>query len=176
MTEFNKTKWVPQWKIDEQAKLAKHKEMEVELQKGLEKTDSNFPVLGSLPTNLRVWSGGKKFSDLAKEWDTDSQQKAENEKKMAEFEKSTNVINHFVLPKFNNTRRFVETSDFVEPEETTEFPTLPDSVWTVVDRYKNKRRKEKNMEEIANRPPTPEEDGTVWPEKDSNETCWDERR
>jgi len=80
------------------------------------------------------------------------------------------------MPTFSNKHRYVEKPDFIEPEEPEQAPIPTDSVWKVVDYSKNRRRKEKNMEEIANRPPTPEDDGTVWPEKDLNETCWEERR
>jgi hypothetical protein len=176
MSEFNNIKWVPSWKISEEAKAAKKQQMEDERLKGLEKTENNFPALAPASTNLRVWGGVKKFSDLAKEWNTDAQQKLEKEKQMADFEKTTAGTNHFVMPTFNNSHRFVETTDFVEPDETEPLNIPADSVWKVVDYSKNRRRKEKNIEEIANRPPTPEEDGTVWPEKDLNETCWDERR
>lgn len=173
MAEFNNIKWVPTWKAVEQAKIAKQKEVEAELQKGLVKTEENFPALVPTPTSTRVWGGDKKFSDLAKEWDSETQMKIEKEKQMIEFEKTKTAPSHFVMPKFNNTHRFVETADFVEPEEAEHEQIPSDSVWKVVDRSKNKRRKEKNMEEVADRPPTPEENGTVWPEHDQT---WEERR
>lgn len=173
MSDFNNIKWVPTWKATEQAKLAKQKEMEAELQKGLVKSEDNFPALVPTPTSTRVWGGEKKFSDLAKEWDVDSQLKAEKEKQLAEFEKTKTTPGHFVMPTFNNTQRFIEKPDFVEPEESDQMNIPADSVWKVVDYGKNRRRKEKNMEEIANRPPTPEEDGTVWPDKDQT---WEDRR
>ena len=165
--KMNSNKFVPQWKRDDLAKLDKKKQEEENLQNGLLKTESNFPTL-TTATNMRVWSGGKKFSELAKDWERDEREKNEKEKQLAEFA-NTKSMTHFVMPIFSNTRRFVEKEDFLEPEETTEVPVPPDSVWTVVDRYKHKRRKEKDMEEIANRPPTPEDDDSVWPEKDSHE-------
>ena len=174
MSEFNNIKWVPTWKAAEQAKMTKQKEQDVELQKALVKTEDNFPALVPTPTSTRVWGGDKKFSDLAKEWDTDSQLKAEKAAQMAEFEKTKTAPSHFVMPKFNNTRRFVETTDFVEPEDSEQMNIPADSVWKVVDYSKNRRHKEKNMEEIANRPLTPEEEGTVWTEKDMGQT-WEER-
>lgn len=176
MSDFNNIKWVPTWKAAEQAKMAKQKEQDVELEKGLIKTEDNFPALVPTATSKRVWGGDKKFSDLAKEWDKDSQEKAEKERQMAEFEKTKTMPGHFVMPTFNNTHRFVETTDYTEPDEPEQVNVPADSVWKVVDYSKNRRRKEKNMEEIANRPLTPEEDGTVWPEKDLNQTCWEDRR
>lgn len=176
MSDFNNIKWVPTWKAAEQAKLVSQKEEETHLQNELVKTDDNFPALVPTATSARVWGGGKKFSDLAKEWDADSQLKAERERQMAEFEKTKTVPGQFVMPTFNNTHRFVETTDFIEPDEPEQVNIPEDSVWKVVDYSKNRRRKEKNMEEIANRPPTPEEDGTIWPERDLNQTCWEDRR
>ena len=175
MSEFNKIKWVPEWKRHEQEKQAKKQQLELEAQKGLEKTDDNFPGLVAVPTSIKVWGGDKKFSDLAREWDRDSQEKSEKEKHMAEFEKTRGGTSQFVMPTFNNKRYYVEKPEFIEPEEDKHVPIPDDSVWKVVDHSKVRNRKEKDMEELANRPPTPEEDGTVWPVKGTNETCWDER-
>ena len=171
--KMDSNKWVPQWKRDSAAKLDKKKQEDENLQNGLVKTEDNFPIL-TTATNMRVWSGSKKFSDLAKDWDREEREKNENDKQLAEFAKTKST--QFVMPTFSNVRRFVEKAEFDEEDETAEVRVPPDSVWTAVDRYKHKRRKEKNMEEIANRPPTPEDDNTVWPEKETNETCWDERR
>ena len=176
MSEFNKMKWVPEWKRNEQDKQAKKQQMELEAQKNLEKTDDNFPALVSLPTSVKVWGGDKKFSDLAREWDKDSQEKAEKEKQMADFEKTRGGSSQFVMPTFNNKHYYVEKTDFIEPVEHQHVQIPEDSVWKVVDHSKVRNRKEKDMEAIANRPPTPEEDGTVWPSKDLNQTCWDERQ
>lgn len=172
--DSHKNKWIPQWKRDEQAKLLKAQQMEEQSKKGVEKTEDNFPALAPAPTIKRVWGGDKKFSDLAKEWSQDNQEKADKEKYMAEFEKSKMTsYNNFVLPTFNCVNKYVEED---EPEESEdELPVPEDSVWTVVNYTKNKRNKEKDMEEIANRPPTPDEDSSVWQDKKLNETYWDER-
>jgi len=175
MSEFNKVKWIPSWKLSEEAKAVKKQQVDEENLKNVEKTEENFPPLIAAPTNLRVWGGEKKFSELAKNWDSETQEKMTKEKEMAEFNKSSLAPVRFVMPTFKNSKRFVETTDSVESEEVEQTKVPSDSVWKVVDYSKN-RRKERNMEEIANRPPSPEGDGTVWPEKDLNETCWDERR
>jgi hypothetical protein len=62
-----------------------------------------------------------------------------------------------------------------EIEETVEIiKNKPyDSEWKLVDRAKVK--KVKTLEELAKRPPSPEEDGTVWKEAELHETCWEER-
>jgi len=172
----NNSKWIPTWKATEQAKMATQKELNDDVQKGLTKTEDNFPALVPTPTSTRVWGGDKKFSDLAKEWDTDTQLKAEKAAQMAEFEKTKTMPGRFIMPKFNNKQHYVEKSDFIEDNEPEEMKIPADSVWKVVDYSKNRRHKEKNMEEIANRPLTPEEEGTAWVEKDLNQTCWEDRR
>lgn len=174
----SKAKWVPKWKLDEQAKIVKAEQADVEMQKGIEKTEDNFPSLVPAPTTMRVWGGEKTFSELAKEWHSDTEQKLENEKNMAEFEKSKDSSNLFVMPTFTHKHYFTEKAESVDEtdEEEEQGPAPTDSVWTLVDRRKMRRRKEKDMEEIANRPPTPEENETTWPEHNLNETCWDDRR
>lgn len=170
-----------QWELEKEEQVQKQKADEVENEKKRELTEENFPVLGSVPSNMKVWGGPKTFATLATEWD-DKKKKEENEKKQKELEEQDETAFHkrvtAPLPRFHNVHRFVEPEDDEEDEEQpVEQKVDPEEQgWVTVDR--KKYRREKTLEEKLARPPTPEEnDETVWngDAPKEHETCWDER-
>lgn len=134
--------------------------------------EEEFPNLRNAPSKMNVWGGAKKFSDLARDWDTKDKQEKQI-KKIEESQKNVSFARNYVhLPRFHNKGNFVEPEDEeqeqVEEKQETN-PDDPESGWVTV--VNKKPRKKKNMEEIADRPPTPEEN-TVWNQQE--ETCWDD--
>jgi hypothetical protein len=131
------------------------------------------------PKTVSKWENKKTFASLAVEWD-DHSKMVELEKQQQEHEKQQDVAFSrkavMPLPRFHNVRRFVEPEETEEAPPKNVQPSNPeDEGWTTVD-YK-KHRRQKTIEEKANRPPTPEQDDTVWdgnaPEE--HETCWEQR-
>jgi hypothetical protein len=121
------------------------------------------------------WGGKKTFASLAAEWDEHAKI-AELDKQQEEKDTTFNRKTVMPLPRFHNVRRFVESEEEESVEDQPQQTSNPDDEgWVLVDR--KKYRREKTLEEKLNRPPTPENDGTVWdgnaPEE--HETCWDQR-
>ena len=176
-------KWIPQWKKDQEAAELVKKQQEVEIAKGMEKTEQNFPPLSRAIGSSKVVVWEKKFSELASDWKSEADKHIEEEKMQQEFAKSqitkapsVPVPKTFKLPVFANKHRYVEEEEEEEEKPKQAPPSdLDDSGWTLVDTHKVRRKK--TFEEVVNRPPTPEEDG-VW--KDDapaeHETCWEDRR
>jgi hypothetical protein len=175
-------KWIPQWKKDQEAAELVKKQQEVEIAKGMEKTEQNFPPLSRAIGSSRVVVWEKKFSELASDWKSEADKHIEEEKMQQEFAKSqitkapsVPVPKTFKLPVFANKHRYVEEEEEEEKPKQAPPSDLDDSGWTLVDTRKVRRKK--TFEEVVNRPPTPEEDG-VW--KDDapaeHETCWEDRR
>lgn len=136
-------------------------------------------VQEAAPKTASKWGDKKSFASLAVEWDEHSKL-AELEKQQQEHEKQQDMVFNrktvMPLPRFHNVRRFVEPEEI--EEETEEKPTVSnpdDEGWTTVDR--KKYRRQKTIEEKANRPPTPDQDETVWDGNglEEHETCWDQR-
>lgn len=177
-------KWIPQWKKDQEATELVKKQEEIEIAKGLVKTEENFPALSQNVGASRVVVWEKKFSELASEWKTEADKHIEEEKIQQEFAKSQVVgapsvptPKTFKLPVFANKHRYVEDEEEEEEEKPKQAPAsdLDDLGWTLVDTHKVRRKK--TFEEVVNRPPTPEDNG-AWKEDApaEHETCWDERR
>lgn len=162
----------PPWQIQKELEdLDKEKKL---TDKNIEDTEANFPVLGNkiVPNFSSIWSGGRKFSELAAEWKTAD----EDEKERAEYEKNCKNDDVFHLPKFNTTRRFGEPEDeFCEDDEIPNADP-PEEEWKVV--YNRKFRKPKKIvdfdEDDINE--GEKEDDTVWAGQEEHETCWDERK
>jgi hypothetical protein len=163
-----KNTWKPQWRIDKEVKDQKQREAAAELAKGLVDNDSNFPKLSTVAVNNVAWVGKPTFKEIVS-IPKEPEQIVEEVREIPIGAYQTNNF-VFALPRFKSTYRRHEEDE--QEEEVSEEPTQ--SEWTLVDR--TKVRKPKNMEEIANRPPTPDEDGTVWEKNEVNETCWEERR
>lgn len=173
MFKYNKNKyiqmdshknWIPQWRLD---KEKQEKEEAIKAVKDLENTEANFPVLSKSAVSTKKWIG-KSFKSLASEWkDYADNEKFEEDQMKAIIDIDNQSHFVFVLPKFDNNHRYEEEEEESPKKEVNEFE------WTVVDR--TKVRKVRDMDEYLNRPPTPEDDGTVWKETELHETCWEER-
>jgi hypothetical protein len=170
-----------QWQLDKEEEERKKAIEEAELEKKKEFNEDNFPALGEAPISVKVWGEKKTFAALAVEWNKKSEQDAV-EQKHKEKEEQDAAFYHrrsnAPLPRFHNIHRFVEPEDGeddLEEEDIDALPPNPDEEWTLVDRAK--RRRQKTFEEKMARPPTPENDDTVWngDAPNEHETCWDER-
>ncbi len=172
--DSSRRSWKPQWKIDKEKQEQKEAEAAAELAKGLVRTESNFPSLVKVaPTPITSkWVGKTSFKELASEWNELEDSKKNEEKQNNAFSEINSNQQHynFALPKFNTHHRYEEDDD--EEEEIIK-NKASDTEWKLVDRTKVK--KVKTLEELAKRPPSPEEDGTVWKEAELHETCWEER-
>lgn len=168
----------PQWEIAEEQRLAKEQlriSAEEEKRKNVELTDDNFPTLGAPASRVTTWGGNKSFAALAVEWDEKSKQEELETKHQKEKEEQQTAIfrrrNAMPLPQFHNVHDFKEVDDDVEEKPAP----VDNDGWVTVDR--RKYRRQKTIEEKLARPPTPEDDNSVWnndaPEE--RETCWDER-
>ena len=123
--------------------------------------ETDFPQLGAGGVSKPA-PAGPSFAKLAEEWGKD----AEEKKAIKESEKVEEE--HFVLPRFNNVRNFVE-----QDEEKVKAPAQE---WTVVQNRKFHKKKEMSLEEKFPEPDDSGED-TVWNTGPAeHETCWDERR
>lgn len=175
--------WKPQWKIDREKQEEKDKQAAAEALRGLTDNEKNFPSLvksTAVPTTTK-WVGKTSFKELACEWNDHAENEKVEEQRNKTLADMDNVPSHFTfaLPKFNNTRRYQEEyEDESESESESEKPPVKkdssESGWTLVDRVKLK--KVKTIEEIMDRPPSPDDNGTVWKDSELHETCWDERR
>ena len=170
-----------QWQLEKEEEEQRKVVQQQELEKKKEFNEDNFPTLGSGATSVKVWGEKKTFAALAVEWNKKAEQDA-MEQKHREKEEQEAVLFHrranVPLPRFHNVHRFVEPEDDDgELEEENEKSVTPEEEgWTLVDRAKYRRQK--TFEEKMARPPTPENDDTVWNGDTPNEheTCWDERR
>lgn len=173
----------PFWQIEEEkAKLALE-EKKKEAERGLEDTMENFPTLGgnTAVQSGSIWSGSRKFSELASEWkSTDDQQKEEEEKQKNSTGTTTSYDEVFQLPRFRNIRRFVEPEDeYCDEVNIPPVDTIPEEEeWTLVDNRKYRKPKPEFdfSEEGLDNYDENEEDGTVWGAAEEHETCWDDRR
>jgi hypothetical protein len=173
----------PFWQIEEEkAKLALE-EKKKEAERGLEDTVENFPTLGgnTAVQSGSIWSGSRKFSELASEWkSTDDQQKEEEERQKNSTETTTSYDEVFQLPRFRNIRRFVEPEDeYCDEVNIPPVDTIPEEEeWTLVDNRKYRKPKPEFdfSEEGLDNYDENEEDGTVWGAAEEHETCWDDRR
>lgn len=160
-------KYVPPSKRTQMNKFEILDEPEEEVEK---KVEEEFPSLVAQTTTAKPkqWEGKRKFSELAIQADL----RAKDEKYREEIEKSMqkyNNYNHY-LPKFDNVGRFIEPED-EQYQPVEERLVEEDDGWTTVKNSKS--RKAKNIEEIANRPPTPEEKPSA-NEEFQEDSYWDQ--
>lgn len=192
MSMFNKSR-APRgnykfaWEIEKERVAAEAAAKRASTEKAiLEKTENNFPSLGGASKAAPSWSG-RKFSELAADWKRDDDdRKAEEDRK----KNSKHVDdNFFILPKFNNVRRFVEEDEYDEEEyygETHETsiqePVENDETgWTSVSNRKVRKQKvlpSINDENFMRDPDEDEKpkDDSVWNGPLEHETYWDERK
>lgn len=123
---------------------------------------------------VSTWGNKKTFATLAAEWDEQSKI-VELEKQQEDKDQMFSRKTVMLLPRFHNVRRFVEAEEEAVEEKAPQTSNSDDAGWVTVDR--KKYRREKTIEEKLNRPPTPENDGTVWDGTgaEEHETCWDQR-
>lgn len=134
--------------------------------------EDNFPVLGN-GTQRSSWIG-RKFAELATEWNEDDEKRKEEE---AEIIKSQRHDYTVVLPRFQNIRKFEEPEDKEAEISPSSMNETVDG-WKTIERKKQqkpKELKEKTFEDYEKEEEKKEkEDETVW-DVPEHETCWDER-
>lgn len=133
--------------------------------------EEEFPSLtSSTQSSVKVWGGNKSFVELAKNLEI---KKKETELK-TQIEKTVKKPTHYnniPLPQFHIVGHYTDDESSVDstpaPEKTEE------DEWVTVSNRK-KQRKQKSLEEIANRPITPpDEPETNWDQEEMNEnTEW----
>ena len=130
-----------------------------------EKPKEEFPALVTT-TNVvqKNWNGKKKFSDMAVQFS----KRSEEQKNREEIEKNVNEYHYNNnLPQFHNIGKFIEPED----DEFNQVKDTPYEEDGWINVKNSKIRKVKNMEEIANRPPTPEEK-TMWNDDEDEDSYW----
>lgn len=148
-------------------------------QRALENTEENFPVLGNAITaTSSTWNtSGRKFSELAADWEVDDDARKKREDHEKEFGRK-GIAAVISLPMFRPIKRFSEVEDESPKEDEVEKPVDEDAGWTVVDNTKYRKPKPKrehdSEDESTNEPK--DEDDTVWAGPEEHETCWDDRR
>ena len=163
----------PLWQIEKEKEQQELEEKKKEAERGLEDTVENFPTLGkTTPATSTIWSGSRKFSELASDWKiADEKRKEDEERLKASGQDERNDV--FQLPRFRNVHRFSEPEDEYY-EEPPEVPS--EEKWTVVDHRKYRKPKKEidfNEDDFDD---CQDEDGTVWNAQEEHETCWDEQR
>ena len=162
---MSSNKYVPPSKRVQNNKFELLNEPEEEVEK---KIEDDFPSLVTTTVSKpKQWEGKKKFSELAVQCEL----RAKEQQFHQEVEKSMQKYNYNnYLPKFDNVGRFVEPEDDYQ-EVTKEKYIEDEDGWTTVKNVK--ARKTKNIEEIAERPPTPEEKSD-WLNELPDDSDWNE--
>lgn len=167
----NSKKYVPPSKRVENNKFDVLYDSEEEPEvKPEQKYEDVFPSLVTNTVKPKQWEGKRKFSELAIQCELRSKEeklREEIEKSMQNY--SNNTYNNY-LPKFDNVGRFVEPEDEEYVDETSNKENEEEG-WTTVKHRKD--RKIKSIEEIANRPPTPEEK-SEWDQEVAEDSYWNE--
>lgn len=125
--------------------------------------EEEFPALLNTPPAVKVWGGNKSFATMVEEF----KEKHEIEVEKQQTEKNDQLKfqrNQRSLPYITNVHNFIEPEDdnhVAEPLPKRQ-KIEDEEGWITVDH--RKYRKQKSIEEIANRPPTPPEDNedSVW--------------
>jgi hypothetical protein len=170
----------PFWQIQQENEKLELEEKKKAAERGLEDTAENFPTLGgnTVSASGSIWSGGRKFSELATDWkSTDDQRKEEEERQKNRLDDNRRD-DTFQLPRFRSMRRFSEPEDeCCEDEAPPEQPLPEEEKWTLVDNRKyRKPKKEFDFSEELDDYDENGEDETVWGAPEEHETCWDDRR
>jgi hypothetical protein len=172
----------PHWQIEKEKAEAEAEEKRKEAERGLERTEENFPALGSSDIRPLGWvkDSGRKFTQLVSEWKEEEDKRKEEE----EFENRRSESNTyaFTLPKFHTMGRFGEPEDEIEDDQVEQQlvvnPQTEDDGWVLVEKKFRKPKSEKTFEEFEKdmEKIDDQEDDTVWGAPEEHETCWDERR
>jgi len=169
----------PFWQVEQERHQLEIEEKKKAEERGLEDTTENFPSLGNnAPASSgSIWSGGRKFSELASEWKaTDDKLKEDQEREKNRTDDRYEDV--FQLPRFRNMHRFSEPEDDYEEDQIMPEKEIPEEEkWTFVNnrRYR-KPKKEFDFSDDAFDNDDEEEDETVWGAPEEHETCWDERK
>lgn len=172
----------PFWQIEQEKAKLELEEKKKAAERGLEDTIENFPTLGntSMTSSSSIWSGGRKFSELASDWKMADDQRKEEEERQKTASTTVYTDGVFPLPRFHNMGRFGEPEDeYYEENDSMAHQQAPsEEKWTLVDNRKYRKPKPEFdfSEEDVNAFREDEEDGTVWGGQEEHETCWDERR
>ncbi len=133
--------------------------------------EEEFPSLvSSFQPSIKVWGGDKTFAELAKNLEI-KKQETELKTKIEKTVKKTTYYNNIPLPQFNIVGHYTDDESSVDSTPAAEKPE--EDEWVTVCNRK-KQRKQKSLEEIANRPITPpDEPETNWDQEEMNEnTEW----
>lgn len=165
----------PRWEIEQEERKAiqqKKAQEEEERQKNCELTDNNFPALGALKKEVRVWGGGKSFAALAVEWD-EKAKKEEVEKKLQEVvvkpqppPPQQQVVKHrqqMPLPVFENNHKFVDDDGMIE---------------VTYKKYKREKTFEERIQQLEKKAEEEaKQDNSVWDNAatEEHESCWEDR-
>jgi hypothetical protein len=131
--------------------------------------EDSFPVLGN-GTQRSSWIG-RKFADLASEWNEDDERRKEDAEIIKAQQRHDYTV---VLPRFQNIRKFEEPED-MEVEASRSNEDSADG-WKTIERKKPQQKpRDKTFEEYEKEEEKKDEnDDTVW-DIPEHETCWDER-
>jgi hypothetical protein len=165
-----KRDWKPQWEVDRDNELAR---IESERVKSLEKTDVNFPSLGSGEVR-KNGNWNRSFAVLATEWnqkEDEEKKKQADEKVLSEYYASNRP--QFNLPHFHNVKRYIDVEEQLDTDEVQK--TGPVDDWVTVERKKI-RKTRANDDDESSSGESENKDETVWDQPEEYETCWDERR
>jgi len=175
----------PFWMIEKEREQLELEEKKKAAERGLEDTLDNFPMLGGIPNTTNsgtsnIWSGSRKFSELASEWKSSDEQRKEDEERDKNHANDNNHDDVFQLPRFRNIHRFGEPEDEYcdDTEDQPPSQVKPEDEWKVVDnrRYRKPKPAFDFSDESLDDYHEHVEDGTVWGAPEEHETCWDERR
>ena len=137
--------------------------------------EEDFPALVNVAPSVKVWGGNKSFTTMVGEF----KEKHELEKGKQQIEQTSRIKFQKSLPYITNVHNFIEPEDveddYIQPEPKRQKTEEDDEGWIKVDH--RKYRKQKSIEEIANRPPTPPEENeeTVWDDLEEHQKCWDDK-
>jgi len=161
----------PRWEIEEDEKKAELAEMQRRAERGLERTEENFPALGNGATRQMSWDG-RKFNELAAEW----KEQTDRENEVVQEEK--HEIS-FSLPRFHNVRRFAEPEEEIFEPRPVKKSVDDEGEWNTVTRKPRKEKRELTFDELEAKyggEVDEDDDATVWGGTEEHQTCWDERR
>lgn len=160
-----------QWEIEKENMERERREA---IERGLERTEENFPSLGNSIAKPVAW-GGRKFSELASEWKAQDDRKKEVEETGYEH---TYRGDEFVMPQFAPIQNFVEPEEDDEESPPAPLSTTEETDWVTVDHGAKQRarrsRKNARIEERLRRYDEGEEPEPMGDNLDEeDDTCWD---
>jgi len=169
----------PAWEIEKERAEKERREAD---ERALQRTEENYPALGSVVAKPMTWSG-RKFTELATEWKETEEKKKAIDDGTAPPEKNTDV---FVMPMFRPSRFYAEEDDTPLPDNVVPCAPLQvaseDDGWVTVDNSAKKQarliRKQARMEERLRRMdegedvPPENQDETSGDQDEEDESCW----